>query len=166
MNVIEQLKKVGKSLPKRAKTPLSSNYCLELDVSPTLDTKDSAHYQSLIGVLRWIVELGRIDVCCEVSMVSSHLAMPREGHLEQVYHIFDYLHSHHNAELMFDPTYPSVDKKKFERQDWSSAPYEYQEAEELLMNMPPPKGHGVVIRAFVDADHAEIRRRASPEQVS
>jgi len=145
---------LGKSLPKRAKTPLSSNYRPELDVSPTLNAADSAHYQSLIGILRWIVELGRIDICCEVSMMSSHLAMPREGHLEQVYHIFAYLHSHHNAELVFDPTYPSVDKTKFERQDWSSAPYEYQEMEELPMNMPLPKGRAVVIRVFVDADHA------------
>ena len=153
-NVIEQLKKIGKSLPKRAKTPLSSNYRPELDMSPTLDAADAAHYQSLIGILRWIVELGRIDVCCEVSMMSSHLAMPREGHLEQVYHIFAYLHNHHNAELVFDPSYPSVDKTKFERQDWSSAPYDYEELEELPLNMPIPRGHGIVIRVFVDADHA------------
>ena len=49
---------------------------------------DAAYYQSLIGILRWIVELGRVDVCLEVSMMSSHLALPREGHLEQVLHIF------------------------------------------------------------------------------
>ena len=153
-NVIEQLKKLGKSLPKRAKTPLSSNYRPELDVSSTLNAKDAAQYQSLIGVLRWIVELGRIDICCEVSMMSSHLAMPREGHLDQVYHIFAYLHDHHNAELVFDPTYPSVDKSKFERQDWSSTPYEYKELEELPLNMPTPRGKWITIRVFVDADHA------------
>lgn len=101
-----------------------------------------------------MVELGRIDICCEVSMLSSHLAMPRKGHLDQVYHIFAYLHQHHNAELVFDPTYAYVDEEKFARQDWSSAPYKSDEPEELPLDMPAPRGHGVVIRTFVDADHA------------
>jgi len=42
--------------------------------------------------------------------MSSQLALPRLGHLEQVFHIFGYLKSHHNAELVFDPTYPEIDK--------------------------------------------------------
>jgi hypothetical protein len=153
-NVIAHLKKQGKSLPKRAKTPMTSNYRPELDTSHECDSDEAADYQSFIGILRWMVELGRIDICCEVSMLSSHLAMPRKGHLDQVYHIFAYLHQHHNAELVFDPTYAYVDEEKFARQDWSSAPYKSDEPEELPLDMPAPRGHGVVIRAFVDADHA------------
>ena len=34
------------------------------------------YYQELIGILRWAVELGRIDITMEVSMLSSHLALP------------------------------------------------------------------------------------------
>jgi hypothetical protein len=48
-------------------------------------------------VLRWIVELGRIDIDVEVSMMSSHFAPPREVHLEELYHIFVYLKAHLNA---------------------------------------------------------------------
>ena len=62
-----------------------------MEVSRELNEVDAAYYQSLIGILRWMVELGRVDVCLEVSMMSSHLALPREGHLEQVLHIFAYL---------------------------------------------------------------------------
>ena len=38
-----------------------------------------------------MVELGRIDIFCEVSMMSSQLALPREGHLDQVFHILEYI---------------------------------------------------------------------------
>jgi hypothetical protein len=35
--------------------------------------------------------LPRIDIATEVSLLSSHLPLPRAGHLQQVYHIFGYL---------------------------------------------------------------------------
>jgi hypothetical protein len=41
------------------------------------------------------VELGRVDICLEVSMMSSHLVLPREGHLRQVFHIFAHLKKYH-----------------------------------------------------------------------
>ena len=40
------------------------------------------YYQELIGVLRWAVEIGRLDILLEVSLMSAHLALPRQGHLE------------------------------------------------------------------------------------
>ena len=33
-------------------------------------------YQSIIGVMRWMVELGQIDIATEVSLLSSYLAYP------------------------------------------------------------------------------------------
>ena len=75
-------------IPSKEETPLTTSCRPELDVSPELMPRDSAYYQSLIGKLRWIVEPGRINICMEVSMMSSHLAMPRKGHLNQVLHIF------------------------------------------------------------------------------
>ena len=67
--------------PKPKDAPVSNEYRPELDESEELDEVDAAYYQSLIGVLRWIVELGRVDINCEVSMMSSCLALPRFGHL-------------------------------------------------------------------------------------
>jgi len=91
------------TLMKGATTPLSPEYRLELDVSPELDPEDAAYYQSLIGVLRWMVEMGRVNICCEISMMSSCIALPREGHLQQLYHVFSYLKVYHNARIVFDP---------------------------------------------------------------
>jgi hypothetical protein len=47
-------------------TPLSQGYRPELDQSRELDSKRGQYYQSLIGVLRWICELGRIDIMVAV----------------------------------------------------------------------------------------------------
>ena len=70
---------------------MRSTYRPELDVSEELSPSDASYYQSLIGILRWIVELGHVDINLEVSMMSSHLALPRKGHMEQVMQIFGYL---------------------------------------------------------------------------
>ena len=122
-------KYVGKSknshlkIPSKAETPLTTSYRPELDVSPELTPRDSAYYRSLIGILRWIVELGRINICLEVSIMSSHLAMPRKGHLNQVLHIFAYLRKYHNTELVYDLSDPVVEQDVFERRDWTSSEF-------------------------------------------
>src|SRR6056300_439463 len=96
---------------------MRTSYRPELDTYPELTGKDASYCMSLIGILRWIVELGRSDICLECSMMSSCLALPRVGHLEQVMHIFGYLKQHHNAELVFDPTYPEIDEDAFQKKD-------------------------------------------------
>ena len=73
----------------------------------------------MIGILWWMVELVRIDICCEVSMMSSQLALPREGHLVQVFHKFAYLKKHHNSSLVFDLSYPDVNINTFPKNDWT-----------------------------------------------
>ena len=104
-NVEKYLTSRDRKLPSKAETPIRTSYRPELDISPVLGPTDAAYYQSLIGILRWIVELGRVDVCLEVSMMSSHLAMPRDGHLLAVFHIFAYLKKYHNTELVYDPSH-------------------------------------------------------------
>jgi len=71
--------------------PYPSNYRPEMDVTQVLDEEKTNRFQQLIGILRWTIELGRIDILTEVSCLSQHLAEPREGHLIAVYKIFKYL---------------------------------------------------------------------------
>ncbi|MFN9980135.1 MAG: hypothetical protein ACK53Y_09490, partial [bacterium] len=63
---------------------MQTNYRPELDVSPLLDPEQANYYMSLIGILRWAVELGRLDIYIDVCLLSSHMCQPRIGHLEQV----------------------------------------------------------------------------------
>jgi hypothetical protein len=109
--------------PTKAETPMQTSYRPELDVSPELGSTDASYYQSLIGILQWIVELGRVDICLECSTMSSYLALPMEGHLHQVFHIFAYLKKYHNTELVFDQSDPCVEESDFELQDWTSSEF-------------------------------------------
>jgi hypothetical protein len=104
-------------LPRKAETPLPTAYRLELDTSPELGATDAIYYMSLIGVLRWIVELGRVDICLETLTMWSFMAMPRAGHLIQVLHMFAYLKKYHNLEMVFDPSIPTIDGMKFQVRD-------------------------------------------------
>ena len=87
---------------------MASDYRPELDVSEELDHDDANYCQSVVGTLRWIFELGRIDVITEVSMMSSHMAAPRVGHLERVFHAYSCLTNKNNACLAFDPSYLDI----------------------------------------------------------
>ena len=154
-NVKRYLKTVEKKLPARAGTPMSKEYCPEIDVTPVLTPSQYAYYQSLIGMLRWMVKLGQVDICLEVSMLSSHLAMPREGHLEQVLHIFGYLDKHSNAPMVLNPTPWEVPEDKFAKQDWNYSIYGCKGMkEELPPDMPTPLGESMHLQVYVDSDHA------------
>jgi len=85
-----------------------------------LDAEQATYYQSQFGILRWLCEIGRIDILVNVSMLASHLALPREGHLEAVYHIYSYLRNRHNARMCFNPTYPEIDMGSFKECDWKT----------------------------------------------
>ena len=48
----------GDKLKGKDERPYAQNYLPECDVSDELDTKLARRYMSLIGILRWAVELG------------------------------------------------------------------------------------------------------------
>ena len=139
---------------------MQHGYRPELDVSPLLDEDQANYYASLIGVLRWAVELGRIDIHIDVSLLSSYLAQPRIGHLQQVLHIFAYLRCHEQYKLVFDHNSVDWDEQQFPVYDWT----EFYGAikETLPTNAPTPKGNPIQMNVFVDADHAanKITRRS------
>jgi hypothetical protein len=154
-DVETELALVNKMLPTKVTTPMSAGYRPELDQSPELDPRRASYFQGVIGVLRWACELGRIDIIVAVSMLSRYLANPREGHLQQVFHIFGYLKKHERSTMVFDDTEPNYDPARFRACDWSEF---YPEAEDQLPpNMPEPRGKEVTTSCFVDADHAGCR---------
>ena len=65
-------------------------------------------YQELIRNLRWAVEICRIDILLEVSILSTRLAPPQEGHLEHVLHLSGYLNIHKKMRLLLDCSYPRI----------------------------------------------------------
>jgi hypothetical protein len=151
-NLDHTLERMGKRLPTKVTTPLSSNYRPEMDASAYLDDDFTRFFQQLIGTLRWCVELGRIDIHLPVALLAQYLAQPRVGHLDQVFHIFAYLKAHSRSRIVLDPEKPVVDETRFMRADWSSF---YPDAQEAIpLNAPDPRGNSILISCFVDADHA------------
>ncbi|KAG7370183.1 reverse transcriptase RNA-dependent DNA polymerase [Nitzschia inconspicua] len=146
-------KEYGQKLPKRVSGPFPTGYRPEIDITPELVGDEVSYFYSQIGVLRWIVELGRIDIITEVSSLASCLALPRKGHLEAVFHLYAYLKKKSNGTIVMDPTYPTIDLSRFnDGVDWSNFYGDVKEA--LPLNMPKPRGKPLVMRLFVDSDHA------------
>jgi len=155
-----ELSNSGKRLQTKISTPLSPGYHPELDTTREATPDQASYYQNMIGVLRWAVELGRVDIHNAVSQMSSHLAMPRAGHLEQCFHIFAYLKAHERSHMVFDPTYPKFDESIYNKTDWSSF---YPDAKEAIpADAPAPRGLPVTMQCFVDANHAgcHVTRRS------
>jgi hypothetical protein len=102
--------------------------------------------------MRWMVELGHIDIATEVSLLSSHLVYPCKGHLETALHIMSYLSQKHNTRLIFDLTYPKIDMGQFLQYNWTEF---YGNVEEAIpVDMPEPLGKDVDVHMMCDSDHA------------
>jgi len=154
------LEKKGLKLKtKHLSTVLPHKYAPELDVSDYCSEEEASYYMQQMGVLRWAVELGRIDICTEVSMMASFQAAPRKGHLDAVFHIFAFLKKHPKAKLIFDssraPHIPVPDKPQ-----WS----DFYDAtpESLPPGAPPPLGESVQTTTFADSSFAsdQVSRRS------
>ena len=159
-DVEKELAALDQKLKMKVTTPLSQGYRPELDATPELDSRRGNYFQGLIGVLRWIVEQGRIDINVPVALLSRYLTNPREGHLEQALHIFAYLKRYDRSTLVFDATPINLPSDRFPKADWTGF---YPDAAEVIPpNMPEARGNFVSTTCFVDADHAgcQVTRRS------
>ena len=88
--------------------------------------------------------------------MSSHMAMPREGHLDTVLHIVDYLKAKYNSRMDFDPTLPYYDKTAFKECNWKEFYGNVEEA--ILSKASKPRCESVLIQMYVDSNHAGEKR--------
>ena len=140
--------------------PIPINYEPELDVTPHCDEEHASRYRQIIGILRWAIELGRVDILTEVSLLSQYQANPREGHLEALYWMMNYLHRYPTRRLIMNHTMPDIDESVFRHDDWTD--FYGEVVEEDPPNMPVPLGNPVQMSCFVDANHAgnKVTRRS------
>ena len=154
---------------KVAEHPFSSqSYRPEFDLTKECNEDQVEFYQSLVGILRWLCEIGRIDILTKTSLLSTYLTCPRTGHLHQALHVFKYLGDHKRSKVVFDPAYVDIndDHLPFEDRAVNKAKFMselYPDAiEERPPNAPRPRGREVQITCFVDADHGgdQVTRRS------
>ena len=154
INVEKTLENEGRALAtgKSAERPYPDRYKPEVDITVELSDTLVNRYQQYIGILRWAVELGRLDIHFEVSKLASFTINPRRGHMEAVYSIFAYLKKHLRSKIVFDPAYVEIDESVFFQGNWDD--YYGECKEDVPLVRPQPRGRAVVISMFCDADHA------------
>ena len=47
---------------RKGRNPIQTSYILEIDSSTELEPIEAAYYQSFIGILQWMVDIGRLDI--------------------------------------------------------------------------------------------------------
>ena len=103
--------------------------------------------------MRWAVELGRIDILTEISLLLQYQEVPRQGHLEALYLVVYFLKQHPNKRVVFHPNIPNVDETQFNSgAEWME--FYGVVVEEDPPHMPEPLGRPVKVSCFVDSDHA------------
>jgi hypothetical protein len=137
-------------LKSKAPSVLPSGYRPEIDASELCRSKLAHYYQQQIGVLRWTVELGRVNINEEVSMLASYTAAPRVGHFNAMLHILTFLEHHPRSKLVFDDEYPESEAAHDE--DWSE--FHLNAKEEIPPNAHKALGETVTLVCFCDSDHA------------
>ena len=70
---------------KKAENNFVRDYSPAMDETPSLEKELAYWYQYLIGMLIWMMEIGRVDIITEVSMMAPQMDMNKEGHLEAVF---------------------------------------------------------------------------------
>ena len=65
-----------------------------------------------------MIELGKIDIITKVSLLSSHVALPREGQLEAAMHIMAHICERYNSRLVYDPSYHEINHSIFKKYYW------------------------------------------------
>ena len=67
-------------LLKEAENPFKMVCDPELDTSQELDPDAASYSLTIISILKWMIELRWIDIIAKVSLSSSNITLPREGH--------------------------------------------------------------------------------------
>ena len=159
---LEQL--YNKPLSKKD-TPMVEGDHPEEDCSPLLDDAEHQRYQMMIGMLNWLVCLGRFDISFATSSLSRFTACPREGHRDRVFRIFGYLKKYKNRRIVIDSRDPifvggkdalNLNFPELFKEQYPDA------AEDIDTKIPIPRVDEIQITAFVDSDHAhdKVTRRS------
>lgn len=141
--------------------PASKGYHPEVDITKELDEDDVQFYQSYIGILRWAVELGRVDLAHVAGAMAHFSACPRVGHMVAVLRVFAYCKKHMQSKLVFDSDPIDFSDVYFPDHEWEQF---YPDAEEDVapLNAPKPRGKVIQVNMFCDAAHATCFKTRRP----
>jgi hypothetical protein len=112
-------------------SPLAKGYHPELNTSELwCTTEQIAQYQSMIGTLQWIVNIGRFDINTAVMTMSGFRIAPRVEHLNRLKLIYGYLLQMKHASFRVRTEEPDFSDLPDNAYDWTYSVY--GNVEELL----------------------------------
>ena len=111
----EDLARSGNILILKGITSISNNFLPWLEDSPDLIADGLQRYQEVIGEIIWAVDIRCLYILLEMSLLLGYLVMTQAEHLEQEFHIFEYLKAHLKRKLVFDPAHPAINKNRFHK---------------------------------------------------
>ena len=161
---LARVEKLFGSIPKYA-IPLPAGDHPELDESEILNDDLHRKFQMLIGMLNWVVGIGRFDVAHATASLSRFSACPRQGHLDRALRVFGYLKKRPNCRYVVDSRDPIYHggEKALETDFREVFGKSYPDArEEVDQNVPEPLVDELAITVFVDSDHGhdKVTRRS------
>ena len=89
-----------------------------MDKNPAMKQELSYWYQSLIGMLMWVLEIVRVDIIIGVSMMESQMVIPRGVNLAAVLRVLAFFCKKYYSRMAFDPTYPAINMSEFKECKW------------------------------------------------
>ena len=103
--------------PSKCYTPIANGNHPETGITYELKGERVQDYQELIGTPRWSVKIGQVNILFEISLLSKYLITPRQGHLDQVIHIFGYIKIYKILRLLFYCGDPRHTDSRFKEYD-------------------------------------------------
>ena len=91
-------------MPKKAENPFKMGCDPDLDTKPELTPDAASYYLTTMGILGWMIKLGRIDIITNMPLLSSLVVLPRGGHLETAMHAMAHVGQRYNSRLVHDPS--------------------------------------------------------------
>ena len=89
-------------MPYPRKTPMRDDWKPELDESDFCEAAGHRLYIQLVGILLWIVRLGRVHIAFAISSFSRFSALPRQTHLDELEKIIGFLEKYPDKRLAVD----------------------------------------------------------------
>ena len=102
------------------------------------------------------MEMDRVNIITKVSMMASHMAIPREVHLEAVLYVFAFIRHKYKSRVAFEPIYTTFNTSDFKECKFKDFYGKLEEA--IPPNSPKVRGKKVDLRGYVDSDHTGERK--------
>jgi len=151
MKMMAEYERAFGQKPREYKSPLEKGDHPELDTSELLDMDQTKLYQSMIGALQWVIQLGRFDVATAVMTLSRFRAAPRQGHLDRVKRAYGYMSKMREGAIRMRTGIPDSSPYPDKVYDWEHSCYRGAK-EQVPDDAPRPLGNPVQASSYAGAN--------------